>query len=150
MRLTVTGAQSRTDSTTFKAYCLVSDNVGDAVCIRGDRIGQIYQVTKVNIDDPNSIRSCAVGVIRSKVPATNPPEVNILCTVQFGGELPLPDAGFDSGKLIFVGLDSRLTTTPPPLPDTGTRILQQVGTALANDVALLRIGSPVRLTPTSD
>ena len=138
MRLTVTGEGSRSNRTTFKAYCLVSDSVGDAVYIRGDRIDLVYQVTKVNIDALSAIQACTVGLIRTKLTATT-------CIVQTSGEFNT--SGLTPGKLLFVSTQSQISCAPPDHPLTGTRILQTLGTALASDVALLRIGPPVRLIP---
>ena len=124
----------------LRANCLVSDAVGDAVCITGDRVGDLYQVTRVDIDNSNPRQAIAVGVIKSKSSST-------LCLVQVSGEMRSLYSGLTPNRPIFVGVDGRLTQTRPPAPVTGKRMLRCMGQALADDVLLISPWSPTAIVP---
>lgn len=122
----------------FRAYCFNTDQPGDAVYIMGDKVGSTYQVTKVDIDSADPVVAIPVGVIVSKQSAS-------LCTVRAFGELDALYSGLPPGRLVFVGTDGRLTTTRPPRPGSGTRVLNRVGYTLASGAIMVHESNPTRL-----
>jgi len=120
------------------AYCFATDAVGDVVYVMGAKVGQHYQVTKVNID--NVATMPAVGVIIQKPNATE-------CIVQQSGIVRDIYTGMTPNKPLFVGTNSRLTETRTPnKPTTGRRALQIIGQALSSGDLLIAVKSPIILT----
>lgn len=135
MRLLPTG--HGVTSSVVRAYCFSTDAVGDCVYIMGDRVGRIYQVTKVDVDNSDIKKAVAVGVIQSKDDPTE-------CLVQTFGELSNTFFGMTPGATLFVDTDSRPSETPAPPTFGLKRVLQQIGTAIASDILFINPGEPVR------
>jgi hypothetical protein len=120
------------------AYCYATDAVGDVVYVMGNKVGEKYQVTKVDIDDIATMPS--VGVIIEKPDASE-------CVVQVAGVIRGVYTGLTPHKMMFVGTDSRLTETPTPRkPTSGERAHQNMGYVLSNSELLLRVQQPIILT----
>ncbi len=140
MRTSPVGGVGAIGSGLFKAYCLPTDQVGDAVRILGDKVGGLFQVTRVNIVS-TTLRECRpVGVIAKKLD-------NTACIVQWGGILENVYDGLTYNESIFVGLDGRLTMTPPPRPAIRWLVLNHMGVVLSNSSILIDIQEPVILRP---
>lgn len=124
-------------SKTIDANCLVTDAVRDCVISTGDRIGGLYQVTKF---DPRVVSSGpSWGLIVEKKTTT-------VCVVQLFGLVEGVYTSLAVNKVVWVGLDSRLTTDPSsvtPLPSAQV-FLQQMGTTLSSDVVLLLPQTPFK------
>jgi len=135
MRLSPTG--HGVASSVIRAYCFSTDAVGDCVYIMGDRVGRIYQVTKVDVDSVDIKKAVTFGVIQSKDDPTE-------CVVRTFGELNNTFFGMTPGATLFVGTNSRPTETPAPPTFGIKRVLQQIGLAIASDVLLINPGEPVR------
>jgi hypothetical protein len=128
----VTGP-SRSSASFSHAICQPSDAVGDFVRISGSVVGQSYVVTKA--DPSNHLMMPAVGTVIQKITSTS-------CLIQkqgLCGFTGLP--ALDVGRLVFVGLDGKPTTTPPAAVDSisGTAVVQAVGVAAAADKVDLSI-----------
>jgi hypothetical protein len=117
--------------------CAATDAVGDVVRFSGDKVGNRYQVTKVNIDSLATMP--AIGVILRKTSATE-------CEVQTSGALKGVYSGLTPNLTLFIGTDSRLTHTVTPQPTTGPRAHQIMGVASATTEVLLGVKSPIILT----
>jgi hypothetical protein len=124
------------DQQLFAAYCYSTDAVGDVVYIMGNKVGDRYQVTKVDIDDILTVP--AVGIITRKTAPTD-------CEVQIGGILRGLYSGLTPQKVLFIGLDSRLTHITTPHPGSGRRALQIMGQALSTSELFLSAQSPIIL-----
>lgn len=122
------------------ATCLASDDVGHAVRITGDRVGGLYQVTRADIDAAASHEARSAGLIVSKTDSTT-------CVVQTSGILVGIFSGLTPGRLLFVGTDATLSTTPPSRPSSGRRTIQPLAYAVASDVAIIAPGASVRVLP---
>lgn len=120
------------------ANCLPTDSVKDVVYIAGDMGGGRYTVSKVNIAAASSIHAIGMGVIIEK--GVDP----TLCKVQISGIIKAVYTGLTPGKRLFVGASSQLVETPP-LPSTGTSLIQKLGYALASDAVLVSPEEPVRM-----
>lgn len=118
----------------LEAYCFSTDKVGDVVYIMGDRVGYHYQVTKVNVDSITN--ASAVGIIVGKYSATD-------CVVQRSGLVEDLYVGLTPQELQFIGVDSRLQHVPPAPPLTGRRIVQCIAQAMASNVLLIDVKSPI-------
>lgn len=119
------------------AYCFSTDAVGDVVYIMGNKVGQHYQVTKVNIDDIATMP--AIGIIIQKINAAE-------CVVQQVGIVHNVYAGMVPNKPLFIDTNSRLTETRTPnKPTAGRRALQVMGQALSTSDILLSVKSPIIL-----
>lgn len=136
----VGGGVTRGITSTFKAYCSVSESVGDVVRISGNKIGNYYQVSKVDIDNSDLVISIAVGVISEKLSDT-------VCTVTRLGILSGVYTGLAYGRLVFVGTDSRLTIIRPSDPLIGYRMVQVVGHTLSSSDIFVQINNPIRTIP---
>jgi hypothetical protein len=132
-----TAPTSPTAQTLFLAFCFSTDAVGDAVYIMGDRVGERYQVTKVDIDNITHVP--AIGVIIFKTSSTE-------CVVQTQGILQGVYTGLTPQKPLFIGTDSRLTEiVTPHKPTPGRRALQIMGQGIASTELLLDVKSPIIL-----
>lgn len=116
------------------AYCLPTDAVGDVVYITGDKIGERYQTTKIDIDDISTVPG--IGIIVQKTAATE-------CVVQVSGILRDVYVGLTPNKPLFAGLDARLTETPPSAPGSGRRAIQIIGQAIASSDLLIQPKPPI-------
>jgi hypothetical protein len=135
----VTGAGASGSATNIlDANCLSTDSVKDVVYISGDKGGGRYTVTKVNTAHAEAHRAIGIGVLIQK--GVDP----TLCKVQISGPLADLYTGLTPGRRLFVGTDSRLTETPP-VPSTGSALLQKIGYALASNVVLVAPEEPSRL-----
>lgn len=103
------------------ANCIAGDLVGDCVYITGAKVGQLYQVRKVDPSTPSMMP--AVGVILSK---SNP----TTCIVQLFGEIGGLYTGLAPKSVLYVASNGRPGTTP------GT-LVQVIGSALSTDVVLI-------------
>ena len=121
-----------------RAYCFNTDLPGHAVRVLGPRVGGLYQVTKVDIGSADPVESVAIGVIASKLSTST-------CLVALSGPLVGIYTGLPFGRMLFVGLDSYLSVTPPPRPTTGGRMLQSVARSIAADVIMVNPGPPTRI-----
>lgn len=115
-------------SITFRASCLVTDEVGNLVHISGPKVGPLYTVSSIDISDADSMP--AVGIIVDK-------PTSITCVVQMQGPTTI-SSGIETlppGKRCFAGYDSKPTTTAPDVSRSpnGKMILQVVGVALDSD-----------------
>lgn len=112
-----------------RATCLATDAVGDCVRIRAAKVGNVFQVEKVDISTPGS--PPAVAIIRKKYTATN-------CIVHFHGPLRNVYTGLSPGIIYLVGTDGQ----PAKLGDAnypvaGTDYFQQIGVATSTDELLV-------------
>lgn len=124
-----TGTGTGTGATsTVEADCLASDAIGDVVSAQAAPIAGVMQVTRV---DPTDLATMpAVGLIVSKSTTTR-------CTVLLHGTVPvgtLVDVPPVANERLFIGLNGRLTATPPP----GPVLLQVFATSLWGDRLLVR------------
>jgi len=111
-----------------RANCLATDDVGDCVRITGTKVGNRFQVTKV--DPANSGEDQAVGIIVRKDDPTN-------CIVQFHGPMRGVYTGLTPGKRYWVGSDSRLTLTIGTPAVGGIFYLQFMGVATDDQEVLV-------------
>jgi hypothetical protein len=115
---------------TIPALCDTSDQVGNCVYIAGDAVGSTYVVRTADPTDPEKMP--VVGVLWKKRSATE-------CRVRLFGELKGVYAGLSPGLPLYVGLDGRLTHTPPENPG-GPIYAQLVGWALSSSMPFLWSG----------
>ena len=87
------------------AACLVTDDVGHFVYPTGASVGDVLQVTRVDVMVFGQMP--ALGVIVEKLTATS-------CLVLFMGLYAF--GPITPGKLCFIGTDARLSTIRPPAP----------------------------------
>jgi hypothetical protein len=127
----VVGASSK-----FLAFCFATDAIGDAVYIMGNKVGDRYQVTKVDIDDPAKWKS--IGIIVYKSSASE-------CVVQCGGLVYGVYTGLTPDAWLFVDTNSRLIEGPPARPTAGLRATQNMGVVLSTTDLLLHVKSPIIL-----
>lgn len=136
MRLQTTPIGAITRSV-FEAFCFSTDTVGDVVYIMGDKVGDKYQVTKVDIDNITTMP--AIGIITRKITAGE-------CEVQTGGLVQTIYTGLVPNKVLFVGTDSRLTiNVPSHKPTPGRRAVQVMGQVLSSSDFFLHVRSPIIL-----
>lgn len=140
MRLKFSGSANQASSY-LQAYCLSSDAIGNCVYISNDKVGQFYQVTSVDIDSTDIIESVAIGIIITKRIATE-------CNIQVFGELENVYAGLTTGKVAYVGVDSKPTHTRPVKPISGKRMIQQIGFALSTNILFIKPNQPIRINST--
>lgn len=120
------------------ALCLATDAVGDVVYISGSKIGDYYQVTKVNIDALTTMPG--LGVIIGKNAPTQ-------CQVQTAGIVSGVYTGLTPNKCLFVDDTGRLSeTVTPHKPTPGQRVLLMMGQVLSASDLLLDVKSPIILT----
>jgi hypothetical protein len=125
----------------LEALCTAAENIGDAVYINADKVGDKYQVRKVDVDDvADTKKAIGIGILTDKESATE-------CTVRLFGALTGVYGGLQPGARLFVGTDSRPNTTPPAYPGGGKRILQKIGYVLASDTIMVSPEEPTRIIP---
>ena len=123
------------------ANCDAADLVGDAVYISADKVGDRYQVRKVDVDDVSDpFKAMSMGIINTKTASTE-------CTVRIGGVLEGVYTGLTPGKRLFVGTDARPNHSPFTHPVTGKRIIQKVGYAIASNAIIVSPEEPTRVLP---
>jgi len=122
----------------LRAYCFNTDLVGHAVRILGNMVGGLYQVTKVNINNPDPLESVAIGVIAAK---TSP---STCLVVRLGPVAGVYD-GLDYGRLLFVDVNAYLSAIPPARPVVGKRMLQSLGYAASSNVIVVNPSQPTLL-----
>lgn len=137
MRLQAVTTARRTQPNELRAYCFNVDIVGDIVYIMGPKVGDLYQVTKTDIDDPAKMP--AVGIIIGKVNATE-------CVVQTGGIIRGIYGALTPGVRLFVGSDSRPKYTYTR-PSSGLRMVQRIGTAISVTDIIVLPEDPVIIYP---
>lgn len=120
----------------LRANCLVTDLVGDAFYISADRIGDLYQITKVDIDDVDITKAEAIGIIRLKIDATT-------CYIQLFGELSGVYSGLTPNARLFVDTTSQLREGPPA--EATGRLFHQIARASAADVIFIDPKVPIRI-----
>lgn len=120
------------------ALCLATDAIGDVVYISGSKVGDYFQVTKVDIDTPTTMPSPGV-IIRKDSPTQ--------CEVQVSGIVSGVYTGMTPNKCLFVDTNARLTeTVTPHRPTPGQRILLIMGQVLSATDLLIDVKSPIILT----
>ena len=124
----------------LEAFCFSTDAVGDAVYVTGNKVGDLYQVTKVDIDDITTMP--AIGIVIEK-----PTPTATTCTIQLGGVIRDVYTGLTPQKPLFIGTDSRLTHAVTGYPTSGRRAQQMMGQALATTELFLQVKSPIILVP---
>ena len=122
----------------LEAQCLVSDEVGNAVYVSGDKVGDFYQVTTVDITDKSKMP--AKGVIVEKISTTQ-------CLVRTGGVEEDFGAGLTPDERFFVGTDGKLTSTTPSKPISGIKFAQVIAHAVSSQDVLVNLEHPLLLTP---
>jgi hypothetical protein len=122
----------------LEAFCFAADAVGHAVYLTGNKVGDKYQITRVDIDDITTMPS--IGIILEKLSATT-------CIVQTGGIIRDIYTGLTPQKPLFVGANSMLTHVAPAYPTAGRRAQQMMGQALATTELFLHVKSPIILVP---
>lgn len=137
MRLQTTPIGSTASQPIYKALCETTDAVGDVIRITGDKVGDRYQVTRVDIDTLPTLP--AIGIIIQKTAPTE-------CLIQTAGVVSNIYTGLTPHLTLFVGTDGRLTHTVTPHPSTGQRAHQIMGVALGTTDLLLDVKSPIILT----
>jgi hypothetical protein len=118
----------------LSAFCFSTDAVGDAVYIMGDKVGDTFQVTKVDINNIATVP--AIGIILLKESSTS-------CIVQTAGIMVGIYTGRTPHKPQFIGLDAKLYETPPAEPTSGRRAVQIVAQALSTSDLLIHPKSPI-------
>lgn len=121
-----TGTVPPVASETLDANCLATDEVGHWVHITAEPIAGLYQVEKVDVTDLATMPS--IGVIISKSSATS-------CEIQTQGIVTT--TGLTAGVPYVIGLDSKLSASPPAPTAIGKTITQGVGTALSSTELLI-------------
>lgn len=118
------------------AYCLATDVVGDVVYIVGPKIGNRYQVSRVDIDNP--VKWLGIGIVIYKSGTT-------ICVVQTNGLVQNVYTGLTPNANLFVDTNGRLREGPPGRPGSGRRTVQPMGRVLASADLLLSVESPIIL-----
>ena len=111
----------------IRANCLTADAVGNCVYVTGDLISGLHQVT--TCDPTDFAKMPAVGVIVSK-------DTDTLCTVLVLGEIE-GLTGLSVRKVVFVGLDGKIASAPPPPPVGGFVFIQHLGSVTDGQRVLL-------------
>jgi len=112
-----------------RATCLATDAVGDCVRIRAAKVGNVFQVEKVDISTPGS--PPAVAVVLKKDSPTN-------AIVHFHGPLRGVYTGLSPGIIYLVGVDGRPAKSGDAnYPVAGADYFQQIGVATSGDELLV-------------
>ena len=112
-----------------RANCLATDATGDCVRITGPKVGNRFQVEKVNIGVPGL--HLAVGIIAKKYDATT-------CVVEFHGPLRNVYLALSPGRVYLVGTDSRVAKQGDPnYPVSGSHFFQQIGVSTSTNEILV-------------
>jgi len=115
------------------AYCDASDSVKDLVYIYANKVGDYFQVRRV--DPTNLAKMPAWGVVLEKYSPT-------ICKVQLFGEMPTSIyTGLTANKILYVGTNSRLTQIPPSPAIGGYVLVQYVGYVLDSSVPFLNFNA---------
>lgn len=109
-------------SGTLDAICKASDSVGDCVKVIDAKVGELYQVEKLDIDNDTKP---AIGIIQTKSTTTR-------CVIRVLGVLKNVYSGLLPGETYMVDTDSQLTRTLGD-PATGFRYVQIMGAAVSDD-----------------
>jgi len=120
----------------FKANCLDTDVVGNAVYVSSDKVGSLYQVTTVDITD--KIKMPAFGIISRKSSLTE-------CWVQFGGIIKNYSSGMTPNDRFFIGDDGKITAMVPVRPVSGIKFVQVVARAASSEDIAVKIEHPLIL-----
>jgi hypothetical protein len=123
-----------------RANCLVADAVGDCVRITGPKIGNRFQVTKVDIGVPG--QHLAVGIIVKKFDPT-------MCVVHFHGPLRNVYLTLSPGRAYLVGTDSKVAKAGDVnYPVSGSDFFQQIGVATStNELLVIPLDSSFGASP---
>jgi len=117
-------SKSNTASAAIRAFCMLTDQVGDLVAVRSTSNGA-YRVWRA--DPALRNRMPAIGIIIKKWGTTD-------CVVQLQGPVLNIYTGLVPTTVYLVG-DAGKPVTTPPVPAAGeTRYIQHVGTPLATQV----------------
>lgn len=111
----------------FEANCLGTDALGDFVYITADEAANLFNVTKVDVDDSTTMP--AIGVIIEK------PTLSTCLVMTFG---VLAATGLTPNARYWVDTDAQITATPPTRASGVNRVVQVVGIALSSTKLLLR------------
>lgn len=127
--------RKRSSPELVQADCQTADEIGDIVKISADAVGGIYQVEKLDVtSDPSEL---IFGLIISKATSTR-------CFVRVGGRVEGLYTGLTPGKMLYVGMDSKLTHSVPTRPPVGVKSIYHAALALSNDTLLLNFQPPIR------
>lgn len=113
------GGVGPTPADVMEANCLATDEVGDLVYVRGDSVAGLPQVERADVTTWDKMP--AIGLILSKAAPTD-------AMVIRRGLVDI--VGLNPGKLVFVGVDGKPTTTRPSPTGTDRYFVQVVGSAL--------------------
>lgn len=113
---------------TFPAQCLATDSVGDCVFANAEAVGGVYQMTKVDPNDPDKMP--AAGIIISKSSDTD-------CIIQVSGLVEGVYGGMDIRKTLYVDVDGGLTQVLPPLTPGDRMFVQAMGMAVDDNALVL-------------
>lgn len=133
----VTGAGAGGAVHIVDANCLATDAIRATVYVSADEVGGLYTVTKVDIAAASAVQAIGIGVIIEKISPT-------VCRVQLSGPLVGLYVGLTPGRRLFVGATAELVETPP-VPTTGTALVQKMGYALSSSAVMLAPAEPSRL-----
>lgn len=112
-----------------RADCLATDVIGDVVRIRAAKVGNRFQVEKVDVSTPGS--PPAVAVVRKKYTATD-------CIIHLHGPLRNIYTGLTPGRAYLVGTDGRPAKAGDAnYPVSGSDYFQQIGVATSDDELLV-------------
>lgn len=141
-----TASVPRSEKILGRADCLTTDIVGDIVRITGPKIGNRFQVAKIDISsltDPP-----AVGIIVKKSVAGGTD-----CVVQFAGPMPGVYTALVTNSRYLVGTDGRLAREGDanfPVPVSGSVThFQLMGVATSTDELLIEAKTIPVPTPTA-
>lgn len=113
----------------LRAVCMLTDQVGDAVYIRGDKNGQ-YKVARAATAGLNKMP--AIGIIIKKWDFTQ-------ALVQTTGVVAGIYTGLTANQTYWVGETGQLSATLPPVDGTTQKAYTQIiGVALDSEVLLLK------------
>jgi hypothetical protein len=112
-----------------RATCLATDAIGDCVRIRAAKVGNAFQVEKVDISTPGD--PPAVAIVLRKDSPTN-------CIIHFHGPLRGVYSGLSPGVVYLVGTDGRPAAVGDAnYPVAGSDYFQQIGVATSSDELLV-------------
>lgn len=120
----------RSEQILGRADCLTTDAVGDIVRITGAKVGNRFQVAKVDISVAGDPPASAI-IIKKPVPAGTD------CVVQFDGPMRGTYTGLIPHSVYVVGTDGRLARTGDANFPGATDPVQQVGEATSSDELLI-------------
>ncbi len=112
----------------LRVSCMLTDQLGDAVYIRGNMNG-FYKVARVDV--ANYLKTPAIGIIVRKWGFTN-------ALVQRMGEIEDLYTGLTAGRTYFVGGDGKPNLLPPAPAPGGRAYVQEIGVALDATVLMVK------------